>query len=551
MKSRVLFTIFFFCFLAILAKLFFLQVLNANNFNAEYVRTQKILPERGKVLDRNGSPLALNETVYQLFAEPKKITDRFAVIKHIDDVLHIGETTLEARLDQTKQWVAIKSGVTKEEKQQLESIKLFGLGFDNQTKRFYPEASLSAHILGFVGKNAQGENTGYFGIEGYYNKELMGLPGFLKSERDLTDRPIFIGTQEKMPAENGRDILLTIDKAVQNIAKQKLKDAMISSQALEGCVIIANPQTMELLALTCLPDYDPSTYWDFEQTVFKNSSIQNLYEPGSTFKPLIVAAALEEGAIKPDEVFNETGPVSVGEYEIKTWDSKYSGMISITQILEKSSNVGMVFIGQKLGNDNVYSYVQKYGFGKETGIDLQGEVAGYLKPKEDWYPIDYATATFGQGVSVTPMQMIRAFSAVINGGYLLKPYTVYAMRDNDGEKKRDRQVVRRIITEKNSAIMRKMLVDTVENGEVKWAVPKGYKVGGKTGTAQIPIAGHYDATKTVASFIGFAPADNPKFIMLTVLREPKSSQWGAETAAPLFFEIARELFVYYNIPPSE
>jgi cell division protein FtsI/penicillin-binding protein 2 len=223
----------------------------------------------------------------------------------------------------------------------------------------------------------------------------------------------------------------------------------------------------------------------------------------------------------------------------------------MTRILQKSSNVGMVYVGEKLGDQKLYDYLKKYGFGQPTGIDLQGEVSGYLKPKNSWYPIDFATVTFGQGIAVTPIQMIRAFASIINGGYLLRPYVVAKIRDQDGKEKIIKpQVERRIINEISSSIIKKMLIEVVEGGEVKWARPKGYTLGGKTGTAQIPIKGHYDPNKTIASFIGFGPVKEPKFLVLVILRQPKTSPWGSETAAPLFFEIAKEILIYYNIPPD-
>lgn len=551
LKTKLLFLFFTICFAVIIVRLFYLQVLNSQEYNADYLQTRKIYPERGRVFDRNGQPLAVNQTTYKLFVEPKVVTDREKLIYKLDETLQIGQSTLEAKINPEKYWVPIKGNLSKEIKDKILSFKLPGVGFDNEQKRYYPEASLSAHLLGFVGKNNDGENLGYFGVEGFYDQELAGMPGLLRSERDLAGRPIFVGTQERVEPDDGRDIYLTIDKAVQNIVKKKLVAGMEGYGAKEGCVIVANPYTMELLSLVCLPDFDPTNYYDFPSQYYKNYSISNLYEPGSTFKPLVVAAAIQENAIKPDEIFDEDGPIQMGKYYIRTWDNKYHGKVNVSQILEKSSNVGMVMIGEKLGNDKLFEYINKYGFGFPTGVDLQGEVAGTLKSRKYWYPIDYATATFGQGIAVTPIQMIRAFSAIVNGGKLMKPYVVQKIVEDDTERVREPKVEKQIINERTSLILKKMLVSTVENGEFKWAKPKGFVMGGKTGTAQIAVQGKYDPTKTIASFIGFAPADEPKFIALVVLREPSSSIWGSETAAPLFFDIAKELLLYYNITPTK
>jgi cell division protein FtsI/penicillin-binding protein 2 len=276
-----------------------------------------------------------------------------------------------------------------------------------------------------------------------------------------------------------------------------------------------------------------------------------VYEPGSTFKPLIVAAGIDAGVISPSETLSEPQHISVGEYRITNWDFKSRGTLAISDILAKSSNIGMVQIGKKLKDEGVYTSILKYGFGDMTGIDLQGEVAGSVKPKLYWYPIDYATATFGQGIAVTQLQLLTAFSSVINGGELLRPYVVErVVEGNTSNSQLEKKVVRKTISEGTSRIMRKLLEYTVDNAEYRWQKPVGYRFGGKTGTAQIAVAGKYAASKTIASFVGFTPVDKPRFIALVVLKEPSASSWGSETAAPLFFELAKELIAYLGIPPE-
>lgn len=551
LKIKILFLLFVAVFFAVIVKLFYIQVLNPRGYSGDYLQTKKIFPERGKIFDFHGQPLAVNQTRYLLYAEPKKIEKVNYLIKDLDSVLRIGEATIEARIDETKDWVKILSGVTKEQKEALLRFKVSGLGFQDEQDRYYPESSLSAHLLGFVGKDTEGQDIGYFGVEGFYEKELAGLPGLVKSERDLIGRPILFGIQNKVDPQHGGDLVLTIDNAVQSIVKKRLLKGIEQYEAKEGCVIVADPYTMKIISMVCLPDFDPENYYKFGEDFFKNPAISNVFEPGSIFKPLIMAAAIEEKAVKPDETFEEGGAVNIGEHTIKTWNSKYEGKITMTRILEKSSNVGMVYIGEKLGNDKLYKYLEKYQFGKLTNIDLQGEVASYLKPKNEWYPIDYSTATFGQGIAVTPIQILRAFASVVNGGNLYQPYVVDKIVNNNIERKQEPKKIGRIVSERTSEIIKNMLLSTVENGEIKWLKPKGYKVGGKTGTAQIPIKGHYDATKTIASFVGFAPYDKPKFIALVIIREPQASQWGSETAAPVFFEIAKDMLLYYNIAPEE
>ena len=551
MKIKFIFLFFIAFYLAIIVRLFFLQVIYSPSSKSAYLKTNKLYPVRGRIYDLKNQSLVLNQNSYQLYIEPKKIGDKDKLLQLLSKSLEIEEASISAKLDMSKDWVAISGGLTQEQKDKIDKLKLKGIGFDYQTKRFYPEASLSAHILGFLGKDNQGEDVGYLGLEGFYNRDLRGLPGFVETERDIAGRPILIGVQQRVEAENGRDLILTIDKNIQEISKRRLLEGLEKYKAKKGCIITADPKTMAILSLVCLPDYDLEKYYLFNENFYKNLAISDLYEPGSVFKPLIVAAALEEKKIKPSDTFNETGQISVGEYNIKTWNDKYEGKISMTRILEKSSNVGMVYIGEKLGNKKIYNYLEKYGFGQNTGIDLEGEASGYLKPQNNWYPIDYATVTFGQGIAVTPIQMIRAFASIINGGYLMKPYIVQKIVSNNKTTEIKPKVERKIISRSTSDIIRKMLVSTVENAEAKWDRPKGFSIGGKTGTAQVPIKGFYDASKTIASFIGFAPASDPKFLTFVVIYEPQTSIWGSETAAPLFFEIAKDLIVYYNISPTQ
>jgi len=551
-KLRFLFIGFFLALVAILVKLFFIQVILANSIvGNNYLRTSKIAPIRGAILDRNGNQLVFNQLTYRLFAEPRKIENKDEVIDKLESVLHIGEATISAKIKTDKAWISIVNGLSKKQKDEVEKLKLKFIGFDDESSRFYPESSLSAHLVGFVGKNEDSEDIGYFGLEGFYDKELAGLSGILRTERDLFGNPIVIGLQALVEGENGRELTTTIDKTVQYISKEKLKAGMEKYRAKEGCVIVANPDTMELLSMVCLPDFDPKDYGKHTNDIFKNPIVSNLYEPGSIFKPLIVAAALNERSIKPNETFEENGPVTLGGYKIETWDKKYEGEISMTRILEKSSNVGMVYIGKKMGEEKILTYMDKFGFGEKTSVDVQGEVSGYIKPKKSWYPIDYMTATFGQGVVVTPLQMITAFSSIINGGKRMQPYVVSQIGNGIDAKKIKPKQIEQVIDERSSLLIREMLRKTVENAEAKWDKPKGYKIGGKTGTAQVAIEGKYDPTKTLATFVGFAPVDKPKFIVLVMYKEPQSSPWGSETAAPTFFEIASELLVYYNMAPEQ
>ena len=290
---------------------------------------------------------------------------------------------------------------------------------------------------------------------------------------------------------------------------------------------------------------------DFDRMLYKNPVVGSTYEPGSTFKPLVMATAIDNNLVKPDTEMDEDGPVQVGPYFIRTWNNKYNGKITMTQVLERSSNVGMVFVARKLGRDKLIQAIKDYGFGRSTDIDLEDETSPTLRPDDDWKEIDEYTASFGQGIAVTPIQMVRAVAALANGGKMMEPHIVSEIRDSKGKTVTIKpKVVREVVRPETASIVTEMMVSAVENGDAKWAKPKGYRIAGKTGTAQIPVAGHYDESKTIASFVGFAPADKPKFVILVTLREPTSSPWGSETAAPLFFSIARDLFTYWGVPPQ-
>jgi cell division protein FtsI/penicillin-binding protein 2 len=311
------------------------------------------------------------------------------------------------------------------------------------------------------------------------------------------------------------------------------------------------PKTGAILGMASLPNYDPAKFFAYDKTIYPNPAVALAYEPGSTFKVLVMSAALNEDIVKPETRCDKCdGPRVISDYTIKTWNEKYFPNSTMTEVIQHSDNIGMVFVGEKLGIGKMYSYLQKFGLGQLTGIDLEDEASPKLRPKNEWKLIDLATASFGQGVALTPIQMLRAVAVIANGGKLVKPFLVKEVISEQGKTEIQPKIGDEVLKPSTTSVMTEMMVNAVDNGESKWAKPKGYRIAGKTGTAQIPVAGHYDQEKTIASFVGFAPADNPQFVMLVTLREPTSSPWGAETAAPLWFDIAKELFTYYGIQPD-
>ncbi len=540
MKEKILFFFVSLLFAIIVTRLFFLQIIGLNIPLLKQKGVRKIPPTRGEIIGIKGAKLAVNKVSYTLFAQPEIISSESKLINKLSPLLEIEPSSLGAKLKKSKKWVILAKGIDIETRKKIEKLKEKGIGFQTEMKRFYPEASLSAHLLGFVGKNSEGDDVGYFGIEGYYNQELRGLEGFVKTGEE---------NSQTIPAEDGATLILNVDASIQEMARDGLLYAMEHYKPKKACITIADPYTLQIKALACLPDYSPNEYWKYDTSLFTNPVISQVYEPGSVFKPLIVAAALQEKAITKDSTVNEDKPVSVGGHLIRTWDNKYEGKMTISHVLERSSNVGMVKIGRKLGEKKILEYIKKFGFGKKTGIDLQGEARG--KVKKRWYPIDYDTVTFGQGIGVTQIQLVRALSSVINGGKLLRPYVVNKIITGNEERKINPQEQGQVIKNFVSKIVKQYLYNVVEKGEVKRYKIEGYKIGGKTGTAQIPTKGKYDFNKTVASFVGFTPLDHPRFIMLVTLFEPEASPWGSETAAPVFFRVAKRLIVYYGINKEE
>lgn len=543
-------------FVAVDYRLFYWQVIRSSALQkqaaSQYFLEFQLPPSRGSIVDRNGNSLAINQPAYLVYAQPKKIEDKKGFAAKVADMLSLEEKEVERTIGQPDYfWVALGHKIEQPVVEKLRQLPLPGLGFEKEAKRYYPEASMAAHILGFVGSDERGSDKGYFGLEGYYDRQLRGSAGALRIEKDAKGNPILIGDVSRLEPEHGRSLTLWLDRAVQRIVERRLSEGIAQYGAKEGSVVVMDPKTGGILAMATLPNYDPATYSTFSSEMYKNPLVSASYEPGSTFKVLVMSGALEEKLVTPTTTMEESGPVRIGEYLIKTWNEQYHGALTMTRVLEYSSNVGMVYVGKKLGTEKMVGFLKRFGIGELTGIDLEEEISPILRPEREWRDIDLATASFGQGIAVTPMQMVRAVGALANDGWLMEPHVVQKIISEKGQSVELKQEkVRQVISASTARIITEMMVAAVDNGEAKWAKPKGYRIAGKTGTAQIPVAGHYDEDKTIASFVGFAPADNPRFVMLVTLREPTSSPWGSETAAPLFFTISRDLFTYWGIPPQ-
>lgn len=543
-------------FSAVILRLFYWQIIKGDSLkaaaNAQYNLELTIPASRGTIAAWDGSMFVMNQQAFLVYAQPKEIENAGVFAKLIAPILGQEESAIVGQLTiPGRAWVPLAHKVEKETAEKLKELHLKGLGFEPEAKRYYPEASMAAQLLGFVGSDQNGNDQGYFGLEGYYDRELKGRDGSIQIEKDVQGSAILVGNTKRIEAEDGRSLVLWTDRTVQQIAEKRLSEGIQKYGAKAGTITIMDPKTGGVLAMASYPSYDPSAYGSFEKSLYKNPIVASAYEPGSTFKVLVMSGALQEKSVKSNDMFDETGPVQIGEYAIRTWNSEYHGLISMAQILEYSSNVGMVHIERKMGRENLLKYIHAYGFGVPTDIDLEDESSPELRSDRDWREIDLATASFGQGIAVTPMQMVRAVGAIANGGWLMEPHVVREIIDGKGKKVEIKpKKIRQVVSPATASVLTEMMISAVDLGEAKWAKPAGYRIAGKTGTAQIPVAGHYDENKTIASFVGFAPADDPKFVMLVTLTEPTSSPWGSETAAPLFFKISRDLFTYWSIPAS-
>ncbi|KKS90328.1 MAG: Peptidoglycan glycosyltransferase [Microgenomates group bacterium GW2011_GWC1_43_11] len=543
-------------YIAIVTRLFYWQVWVSGKLKNQAISQHffrfSLPPKRGTIYSSDGYPFIMNQQAYLVYGEPKEIKDIDGFAKRVADIVAVDYSSISSQLKEPgRVWVPILHKAVKDTVDRLKALNEKGLGFEPEPKRYYPEASMAAHFLGFVGLDQNGMDRGYFGLEGFYDRELKGKEGSLQIEKDVQGNPILIGQTYRVDPQDGRNLIVWVDRSVQAIVEKRLKDGMEKYGAKEGSVVVMDPKTGGIVAMASLPSYDPRTYFTSEKGQYINPVVGSTYEPGSTFKVLIMAAGINEKVITPTTTMEETGPVEVSGYTIRTWNNKYNGTVAMTDVLVHSSNVGMVYVSQKLGKEKLLSSLKNFGLGKPTNVDLEDESAPQLREDKEWRDIDVATASFGQGIAVTPLQMIRAVSAIANGGSLMEPHVVKAMVDTNGKTTQvPPKKIRQVITRKTAEEVTEMMVASVEQGEAKFAKPAGYRIAGKTGTAQIPVEGHYDETKTIASFVGFAPADNPKFVMLVTLREPSSSQWGSETAAPLFFNIAKDLFLYYGIAPK-
>ena len=547
-------------------RLFDLQVLRHGYYEAlasgQHAISESLIAERGEIFVKDKFsdelyPIAQNQELNLVFAIPRKIEEPQEVLDKITPILEITEEEVPMMMERLSKegdlYEPIRHLVADEKIEELKKLEITGIDWVPENNRYYPEANTFSHLTGFWGYQSD-IRVGQYGLEGYLDEQLSGSDGYLLAEKDAGGRFITIGQKFLEEAEDGDDFVLTIDRTVQYYTCSKLKESVMKHGADQGSVIIQNPKTGAILAMCNYPDFDPNLYNEVENIEqYKNSAIYEAYEPGSVFKSITMASALDLGMVSPDTTYIDEGEVKIGPYTIKNSDGKAYGEQTMTQVLEESLNTGAIHVVLMVGNERYYDYVNNFGFGEPIGLPLESEGNGNLSELAKLRDIYSATASYGQGLTVTPIQLISAYSTFANGGKLMQPYIVEEIRKNNGTIiQTEPREIRQVISPQAANTLSAMLVSVIKNGHAQRAAVPGYFIAGKTGTAQVPKKNGvgYEASAHKDTFVGFGPISDPQFVMLTKLDNPRDVPWAASSAAPLFGDIAQFLVNYYQIPPE-
>jgi len=550
--AKILFAI---LFLVVGGRAFQLQVLQGEKLRRlgerQHLTEWIVLPKRGAFLDRAGEPLALSVESQSVYARPHRIQNADAASRNLAKMLHLDFAEVKQKITSEKPFVWIKRQITPGEAEQIQAMNLDGLGMFYEPNRYYPQGQVAGQVLGFVGRDSEGLE----GLELQYNDYIRGETGSSVIERDALGRVVLVQGVEGLQIPPGGDIHLTLDSAIQHLAEKELESAIVKNRAKAGVAIVLEPFTGEVLALANYPSFNPNNFSKESAQQRRNRAVADSFEPGSTFKTILAATALEEGVVGKEDLFY----CEMGKYPYAgkiIHDTHPYGWLPFYKILQVSSNIGFTKVAEKVKKERYFNYIEKFGFGKITGIDAPGEVSGLLRNAASWSSIDLATHAFGQGISATPIQMAMAYAAVANGGFLMRPYIVRRVLSPAGDVLYENQphVVRRVISEKTSRLLASMLKEvTNEGGTGVMANVEGFEVAGKTGTAQKADLAHggYAAKKRVASFIGFVPADDPRLVVLVLVDEPEVNVYGGVVAAPVFRNIARGALRQLAVAPQK
>ena len=579
-KSRLMIVLFLVCFifLCLVMRIGYLQLVKGIWLKEEALSQQTkdvaVEAKRGTIYDRKGKELALSLTKYTVWAEPSKMVssrskkdlkEDYASV--LAEVLEEDKTAILEDLNSNKKIVRVKRWIDRDKVEELKKHNLRGVWIVKDNKRYYPYGNFASHVIGHVSS----ENSGMSGIENKYDKDLRGLPGRNIISTDVSGKEIPYGNGKYNEPKDGMNIVLTIDEVIQHYAEEAVDKALIVTNAKKVHAIVMDPKTGEILSMVSKPDYDPNkprvpAYPVYQQRIdsgesqlnvlmdmWRNPMVNDIYEPGSTFKLIVAASALEEDVVKAHEKFYDKGYIMVADRMLK--DAGYPrnhGEETFAQAIQNSCNPVFVQVGQRLGLDKLYEYIQAFGVTEKTGIDLPGEGKGITYKKKDVGPVELATMSFGQGISITPIQLITAVSSIANDGKLMKPRVVKEFLDSNGDvvERFEPEKVRNVISEDTAKLLRSIMETEVTQGGGKNAYISGYHVGGKTGTAQKVINGKYAQGKYISSFVGIAPADNPKVVVLVVVDEPNvQSYYGGSVAAPVVKDIIYNTLRYLNVKP--
>lgn len=557
MKKRaiILSTVIIFGFCAVVFRLVDIMFFNHDWYSAR-ARFQQIKKEflpvkRGIITDRRGRELAVNLDTESIYCDPAEISSPDKIASALSGKINQRPDIILAKLSADKRFNWIERKLTAEYTQGVKDLRLKGIGFMPDIKRYYPKGILASHLIGFVNV----DNSGLEGVEQRYDRYLSAKSEKLHVFRDAKGNVLSDGRSPSLNREiNGNNVVLTIDEGLQYILEKNLEAAVTKWKAASGTAIMMDPYTGEILAMANRPTFDINNPADVMPNQRRNRAITDCYEPGSTFKIIAGAAALEEGVVTPDTKFDcSAGHIEVGGKKIK--DAHKHGVLTFKEVIQKSSNVGTIKIGLGLGREKLYEYIKRFGFGEKTGIDLGGEVSGWVRAPSRWSGTSIGAVSIGQEVAVTPLQVLRAYSAIANGGFLVRPHIVAEIRSHEGSVAYKAGIdARRILSENTVSIFRDILKTvTEEGGTAMGAAVDGNQVAGKTGTAQIidPKTKTYSKDKFVSSFVGFVPADKPKLVMIVVIHEPKGQTYGGVVAGPVFRTIASESLSYLSVPRDD
>ena len=548
-RIKILFFILTFIFLLLTARLVWIQIINNEEYYNKALKQRmqklKVNPDRGKIFDTNGKELAVSITSKTVVGLPKQITNPTQTAGKLAAILSTEHKTLVDRLSRDAYAVFLERKVSDQKVKQIKDMDLEGVSFIDESKRIYPKDKLASQVLGFVGVDANGLE----GVELSYDRQLQGSEGRILTERGASGKMIPESVIDYIPEKNGNNIYLTLNEAIQHSSERELALAAEEYNAEGGTIIIMEPDTGNIISMANYPTYNPNNFSDYEQQYWRNRAITDNYEPGSTFKIMTTASAIEEGVVNQNDVFFDSGQVKVEREFIECWDDEGHGTELFSEVVQNSCNPGFVQVGMRMGKENFYKYIDAFGFGKKTNIELPGEAVGLIPNYGNVGDIELATISFGRGISVTPIQLITAVSAIANDGVLMKPKIVDKITNQKGniEKKVKPTDIRKVVSSETANKTLKLLENVVSKGTGTNAYIDGYRIGGKTGTAQDYNKRIYDS-----SFIGLFPVNNPRFVVLVVLYGiDGQTYYASQTAAPLFKKIASDLIRYYKIPSQE